>query len=103
MPKSIPQNRERWKQLILEQAASGLSRTEFCLQNNLKAHQFHYYKSIFTKTKKSSFTEIKVKSEKAPAKEPQITIRYNELTITFEGKSDLEDISTFCHFLGSSK
>ena len=103
MPKSIPQNRERWKQLIQKQSTSGLSRAEFCLQNNLKAHQFHYYKSIFTKAKKSSFTEVKVKNEPNPVKDSQIIIHYNGVTITFEGKSDLEDISTLCHLLGSSK
>jgi hypothetical protein len=41
-----PTSREEWFTLIDEQAASGLSQTEFCKQRNLILCRFTYYKKL---------------------------------------------------------
>jgi hypothetical protein len=105
MPKSNSDNRSKWKQLIQEQEKSGLSVPKFCLEKNLKNHQFTYYKSILfpQKIKKSSFTELTPKVETAILEEFRIVIYYNDLSIVFEGHHDLQKVSFFCQLLDQSK
>lgn len=38
--------REKWRQVIMLQKASGLTITEWCEQNGIRARQFHYWQKI---------------------------------------------------------
>lgn len=61
MPIKDSDNRSHWKQLILHQIKSGLPASKFCLDNNLKIHQFSYYKSIlFPSKSKNTSAFVKV-------------------------------------------
>lgn len=105
MPQSNSENRLKWKQFIQQQEKSGLSVPKFCIANDLKAHQFIYYKSILfpPKSKKSSFTELKPKVEEQSLEESRIVIYYNDLSVVFEGEHDLQKVSALCHMLDQRK
>lgn len=49
------ERRARWQKWIEDQAVSGLSRREFCQQNNLVLSQFSYYYGEFQKKKRQGF------------------------------------------------
>lgn len=38
--------RERWRKVVMTQKASGLTITEWCEQNGIRARQFHYWQKI---------------------------------------------------------
>lgn len=38
--------REKWRKVIMLQKASGLTITEWCEQNGIRARQFHYWQKI---------------------------------------------------------
>lgn len=62
-----PQQEKRayWQKWIEEHAASGLSRREFCQQNNLVLSQFTYY---YLEFKKKEQRELQVNSDVIPIK-----------------------------------
>lgn len=53
----------KWKNLIEQQRQSGLSIDKWCLQNQIRSHVFHYWKTkLFPKQlQKTSFTELNIK------------------------------------------
>jgi hypothetical protein len=58
-----PEKRLEWQELIQKQQVSGLSIQKWCSQNQIKFHQFCYWKEkLFPKQlQKSSFTELSMK------------------------------------------
>ena len=60
----LEKNRKRWKKLLADQQESGKTIKQFCLEHDVKAHQFQYYKKRFkketvqNKTKTSNFVEV---------------------------------------------
>jgi hypothetical protein len=50
------EHRARWEKWVKEQAASGLSRQEYCQQNNLVLSQFAYYYLEFQKKKRKALS-----------------------------------------------
>jgi hypothetical protein len=62
----IPASEEKqleWKNLIEQQRQSGLSIEKWCLQNQIRPYNFHYWKEkLFPKQlQKSSFAELNMK------------------------------------------
>jgi len=39
--------RKRWKKLLADHQDSGLTIKQFCLEHDVKVHQFQYYKKRF--------------------------------------------------------
>jgi len=58
----LKENRKRWKKFISDQSKSDKTIIQFCKDNDLHVHQFHYYKKQFKKkdgqNKSSNFIEI---------------------------------------------
>ena len=54
---------EKWRELIKEQEASGLSQTQFCKERNISSAKLGYYRSVFypKPTEKGSFTPVTIK------------------------------------------
>ncbi len=106
MPIKDSDNRSHWKQIILQQIKSGLPASKFCLDNNLKTHQFSYYKSILfpSKSKKTSafvkVLETKPLEEIEPAR---LVLYFKELSLSFEGNHDPQAITDLCILLSAQK
>lgn len=47
-------NAKRWRELLLEQAASGLSIRVFCEERQIKRHTFQYWREKFSRTGEAS-------------------------------------------------
>ena len=61
MPKAIsPEKQRKWESLIEQQRGSGLSIEKWCLQNQIHAYVFHYWKDkLYPKSlSRSSFTKL---------------------------------------------
>ena len=60
----LEKNRKRWKKLLADHQDSGLTIKQFCLEHDVKVHQFQYYKKRFkqetvqNKTETSNFVEV---------------------------------------------
>lgn len=58
----IKENRKRWKQIVDRQMVSGKTIRQFCSENDVNVHQFHYYKRQFRQKDmlpaKSDFVEV---------------------------------------------
>lgn len=58
----LKENRKRWKQILDKQRVSGNTIAQFCKDNDINVHQFHYYKRQFKKKNmlpvKSDFVEV---------------------------------------------
>ena len=96
MAKSSPEQREKWKQRILDQQKSKVPIVEFCRQNNLTVHQFYYFRNqLFPSQRKSpNLVEVKTIPEThGPAK---MNIYLNEISITLEGHYDAGFLADFC-------
>lgn len=98
------ENRDQWKKIIQEQQNSGLTTTAFCLEKNIKPHQFTYFKSVIFPRKskslqKSPFSEVREKLTPVPPVESRIVLYYKDLSISFEGHQDLKTISNLCFLL----
>jgi hypothetical protein len=65
MAKSSPEQRESWKQHILDQQKSKLPIVEFCRQKDLAVHQFYYYRNhLFPSQRKpANLVEVKTRPE----------------------------------------
>jgi len=104
MPVQDSENHARWKQLIQQQIKSVLPVSKFCLDNNLKTHQFSYYKSVLfpSKPKKTrafiKVLETKPFEEIEPAR---IVLYFKELSLSFEGNHDLQVITDLCVLLSN--
>lgn len=106
MPVQDSENRAHWKQLIQQQIKSGLPASKFCLDNNLKTHQFSYFKSVLfpAKVKKTTafvnVVETKPLEEIEPAR---IVLYFKELSISFEGNHDPQAITDLCVLLSAQE
>lgn len=106
MPIKDSDNRTHWKQLILQQIKSGLPASKFCLDNNLKTHQFSYYKSILfsSKSKKTSAFVRVLESKPLKEIEPaRIVLYFKELSLSFEGNHDPQAITDLCVLLSAQE
>lgn len=99
------ERRGRWQKWIEEQAASGLSRREFCQQNNLVLSQFTYYYLEFQKQKQKALCHnepavlpIQLRSAHTPLNEIKILLP-NGLQISLP----CADSSQLKHWLGVLK
>lgn len=45
----LKENRKKWKKLISDQSKSDKTIAQYCKDNDLHVHQFHYYKKQFKK------------------------------------------------------
>lgn len=58
----VKENRKRWKEILAKQKASGNTIAQYCKDNDVNIHQFHYYKRQFRKNHtlpmKSDFVEV---------------------------------------------
>ena len=58
----LKENRKRWKVILEKQKDSGKTIVQYCKDNEVNVHQFHYYKRQFKKnngkTITSSFVEV---------------------------------------------
>jgi hypothetical protein len=57
----VRENRKRWRKIINNQSESNKTITQYCKDNDLAVHQFHYYKRQFKKNEvmeTSSFVEV---------------------------------------------
>ncbi len=54
---------EKWKELIKEQEASGLSQTQFCKERNISSAKLGYYRSVLNPKQPhvGSFTPVTLK------------------------------------------
>lgn len=75
------ERRARWQKWVEEQAASGLSRREFCQQHNLVLSQFAYYYLEFQKQKQKALCDheptvlpIQLRSAHTPLNEIKILL-----------------------------
>jgi hypothetical protein len=100
------ERRARWKKWIEEQAASGLSRREFCDQNDLVLSQFTYHYLEFQKKKRKALavTEPTVLPiQLRPASAPAL----NEIKVWLPNGLQLSlpctDNNHFKHWLGVLK
>ncbi len=100
------ENRSHWKQLIQQQIKSGLPASKFCLDNNLKTHQFSYYKSVLFPSKpKKPPTFVKVLETK-PLEEVEpvrIVLYFKGLSLSFEGNHDPQAITDLCVLLSAQE
>ena len=66
---------EKWRELVKEQEASGLSQTQFCKERNISSGKFGYYRSVFKSkpVEKGSFTPVTIKQALA-SKDIRITL-----------------------------
>jgi hypothetical protein len=76
--------RERWKEKIQQQIASGLSIRRWCLNNQEDTHHFYYWKGrLFPSTlKRSSFKELPEK------KSADLLLEYGKLRIHLDRDFD---------------
>lgn len=44
---NLKENRKRWRKIITDQATSDKTIVQYCKDNDLAVHQFHYYKKKF--------------------------------------------------------
>jgi hypothetical protein len=98
--------RSQWKEIILKQKSSGLKVGQYCLQNNLKVHQFNYFQSIFFPKKNNNSSFIEVKAITAPIiipLPPKMTVQYNDINLIFEGDYDNKKIYDLIILLRSRK
>lgn len=106
MPIQDSDNRAHWKQLIHQQIKSGLPASKFCLDNNLKNHQFSYYKSVLFSSKpkkKAAFVKV-LETEQLEKVEPaRIVLYFKELSLSFEGNHDLQAITDLCVLLSAQE
>ena len=106
MPVQDPENHARWKHLIQQQIKSGLPASKFCLDNNLKTHQFSYFKSVlFPAKQKNTPAFVKVLEAKPlEATEPaRIVLYFKELSLSFEGNHDPQTIADLCVLLSAQE
>jgi hypothetical protein len=58
----LKENRKRWKEILGKQKESGETIAQYCKDNDVNIHQFHYYKRQFRKNHtlpvKSDFVEV---------------------------------------------
>jgi orotate phosphoribosyltransferase-like protein len=58
----LKENRKRWKKFINDQSTSNKTIVQYCKDNDLSVHQFHYYKKKFKKeneeTRNSNFVKV---------------------------------------------
>ena len=66
---------DRWRKLIKEQEASGVSQAQFCKDKNLSAAKFGYYRSILypKQIERGSFSAVTIKPT-VVSKEIRITL-----------------------------
>ncbi len=106
MPIQNNENRSHWKQLIQQQIKSSQTASKFCIDNNLKIHQFSYYKSVLfpSKPKKTpafvKVLETKLIEEVEPAR---IVLYFKELSLSFEGNHDPRAITDLCVLLSAQE
>jgi hypothetical protein len=106
MPIQDSDNPAYWKQLIHQQIKSGLPASKFCMVNNLKTHQFSYYKSVLFPSKaKKALAFVKVlETKKSDKIEPaRIILYFKDLSLSFEGNYDLQSITDLCVLLSAQK
>ena len=60
----LEKNRKKWKKLLADHQDSGKTIKQFCLEHDVKVHQFQYYKKRFkqealqNETENSNFVEV---------------------------------------------
>ena len=106
MPVQDSDNRAHWKQLILQQIKSGLPASKFCSDNNLKTHQFSYYKSVLfppKQRKTSGFVKVLETKPLEDIEPARIVLYFKDLSLSFEGSHDLQAISDLCVLLSAQE
>ena len=79
------EKRLEWKEKILQQQESGLPINQWCEQNQIIPHCFHYWKNKFfpkPKLTRSSFAEL------PQSKEPDIFLEYHGVRICVKRSFD---------------
>lgn len=95
MPQPPSNNlRQQWKENFLKQRESGLSIEQWCRENNVVPHIFHYWKrKLFPKKKidRSAFTEIndQNKASSAVSSQTGVSIEYQGIRICLDQQFDL--------------
>ena len=92
-------SREHWKKVIEDQAGSGLTVTQYCQQHEIRFHQFHYYKKIFSVSKKKTSSKFTAVQVTAPVEPARIVIYLNKISLTFEGDYDLHQVARLSQLL----
>ena len=65
------QLRQHWQSIVLDWQDSGLTQADYCRKHQLKPHQLNYWKSIFSKPRKSP-AFIAVANAVATSSSPQV-------------------------------
>jgi len=76
---NLKENRKRWKKFINDQTTSNKTIIQYCKDNDLKVHQFHYYKKQFKKKR-----TLPVKSDFVEVITPEVIID-NQISMTLNG------------------
>jgi hypothetical protein len=106
MPAQDNENRSHWKQLIQQQIKSGLPASKFCMDHNLKAHQFSYYKRLLFPLKiknTSGFVKVLEINQPEDVEPTRIVLYFKELSLCFEGSHDPQTIVDLCVLLSAQE
>jgi len=81
----LKENRKRWKKFINDQSTSNKTIVQYCKDNDLSAHQFHYYKRQFKQkdevSERSNFIEV---IQPEVIMDDQISMTLNGITVKMD-------------------
>lgn len=75
----LKENRKRWKKFIKDQSTSNKTIVQYCKDNDLNVHQFHYYKTQFKKK-----DEVSERSNFVAVIQPKVIID-DQISMTLNG------------------
>jgi len=92
----LKENRKRWKVILEKQKDSGKTIVQYCKDNEVNVHQFHYYKRQFKKN------EVMERSNFVEVIQPEVIID-NQISMTLNGIDVKMDHPNLIKFLETVK